>query len=126
MKAFWRNTADTRLVWQFYLYILLAGLSPSFGEYEYYYLTMVLGVSQWSYAMIALGASAFIVVAIIVYQFFKDLEVRSLFIIACVINCFTSFLSLVLARRWNESIGIPDAVFYWASDACFSQFVFAF
>lgn len=87
---------------------------------------MELGVSQWSYAMISLGASAFIVIAIIVYQFFKDLEVRYLFILACLINCFTSFLSLVLARRWNVSMGIPDAVFYWASDACFSQFSFAF
>ena len=99
---------------------------PSFGSYEYYFLTDELDVSQFQYSMISLGAAAFIVVAIVVYQFFKDLEVRSLFIIACSINSFTSFISLALARRWNQQIGIPDYVLYWASDACFSQFVFAF
>ena len=55
------------MIWQFYIYIIVSGLAPGLGSFEYYFLQDVLGVTQFTYSMLSLASLVFIVVAISVY-----------------------------------------------------------
>jgi hypothetical protein len=46
----------------------------------------VLNVDQFMISMLSLGAIISVVFAILIYQYFKNYEVRTLFLIACMIN----------------------------------------
>ena len=49
-------------------------------------------------------------------RFYIPLEVRTLFFIACMINLISDLLELMLAKRWNIAIGIPDALLFWTTE----------
>ena len=65
-KAVWQNTKEP-IVYKFYIYILLSGLAPGFGEYGYYFMQDVLGVDQFIISMLSLGAIISVVFAILIY-----------------------------------------------------------
>lgn len=76
--------------------------------------------------MLSLGAIISVVFAILIYQYFKNYEVRTLFFIACMINLISDLLELMLAKRWNIQIGIPDALLFWTTEVGLGQLTFAF
>ena len=36
--------------------------------------------------------------------------------IACAINLISDLLELILAKRWNLNIGVPDALLFWTTE----------
>ena len=36
--------------------------------------------------------------------------------IACAINLISDLLELILAKRWNLKIGVPDALLFWTTE----------
>jgi hypothetical protein len=76
--------------------------------------------------MLSLGAIISVVFAILIYQFFKNYEVRTLFFIACMINLISDLLELMLAKRWNIQLGIPDSLLFWTTEVGLGQLTFAF
>lgn len=101
-------------------------MTPGFGEYGYYFMQDVLNVDQFMISMLSLGAIISVVFAILIYQYFKKYEVRTLFLIACMINFISDLLELMLAKRWNIAIGIPDALLFWTTEVGLGQLTFAF
>lgn len=125
LKVVWEMTKHP-LIWQFYLYIILSGMRPQFGEFEYYFLLDVVRVSDFLYAMIQLVGSFNIILTIWFYQFFKHLEVRYLLMIGMFVNSLAGLFGVILGKRWNLQWGIPDGVLYWVTDTGFGDVAFTF
>merc|ERR1712100_318679 len=53
--------------------------------------------------------------------FFRKVPVRTMIFWAMVISTFGIFFSLMLAKRWNLDIGIPDMAFLIFTDVVFSM-----
>lgn len=55
------------LVWKLYAFVLIVGLQPSFAEYEHHFLRKCLGVTRGEQDLISLGATLFVVAAVVLY-----------------------------------------------------------
>jgi len=92
------------------LYILIGGiLCPSFGTFSYYFLTDILHISQFTYALLnVLGFFGLAVGSALFNAKLKHTEVRKLLLYGIVLGLTLTPLYFSLVMRWNVHFGIPD------------------
>jgi hypothetical protein len=67
MRLIWL-ALQRKEVYQIIIYILLDGLtSPSFGDFSYFFLMNVIGISKFMFAMITLIGSVCGVIGVLIY-----------------------------------------------------------
>jgi hypothetical protein len=76
--------------------------------------------------MVSLGATFFIIIAILFYQLMKKAEPRSLFVLSTIFDFLSGVFGLILAKQWNKKAGIPDSVMYWSANLALSTCTFVF
>ena len=110
------------------IYFLLDGLTtPSFGDYSYYFMMDVIGVSKFMFAIIALVGQLCAVIGVIIYErFLKHWEVRNVLLLNCFIGTAGTFLNFMFGKRWNLEISCSDYVFIFLTDVVFSATSMAF
>ena len=71
----------------------MGALTPSFSDFVYYFNLEVIGFSQLVVALISVLGFINLLALVCVYNLtLKPLEMRSMMILACIINCFGSLL----------------------------------
>ena len=79
-----------------FYFILLGALVPSFLDYFYYYSTEIAGITKFQYAMVSLVSYICMFIGTVCYNAcLKTNEIRSMMVLACIINLFGAVSSLL-------------------------------
>jgi len=103
------------------LYFVLNGLlSPDFGDFSYYFMLNVAGISKFQYSLLGtIGQFTGVFGTLFYEQYLKTIEVRTILYWSTIISCFSAFASVVFSNRWNLAIGIPDIAWVIVTDTIF-------
>lgn len=95
-------------------------LSPSFGQFSYFFMLNVAHISKFQFAMFGVISRACHVLGTVCYKtYFKDTETRTIIGYSTAISVVSSFVHLAFAMRWNLRIGISDIIFVIFTDVVF-------
>jgi Na+/melibiose symporter-like transporter len=127
MRLIWL-ALQRKEVYQIIIYILLDGLtSPSFGDFSYFFLMNVIGISKFMFAMITLIGSVCGVIGVLIYTaFLREVEVRTIIMWNYVIGVFGAILNYLFAKRYNKRWGIDDLTFIIFTTIVFGSLSTAF
>lgn len=82
---------------------------PSYSNYFYYYLTDILGFSQFQYTVLQVVSNVALLIVLQFYNmFFKETEAWIMLLSVCLINCFGGVNSMLLVRGFTFGMS-PDA-----------------
>lgn len=104
------------------LFFIFNGLiSPDFGDFSYYFMLNVAGISKFQYSMLGTIGQFTTIFGSLGYEtFLKDIEVRTVLFWSTIISCFSAFCSFAYAMRWNVTyMGVNDIVFIILTDTIF-------
>lgn len=103
------------------LFFLINGfLSPSFGQFSYFFMLNVAHISKFQFAMFGVISRACHVLGTIYYKcYLKDTETRTIIFYSTALSVVSSFIHLAFAMRWNLQIGVSDIVFIVFTDVVF-------
>ncbi|EKX72843.1 BT1 folate/biopterin transporter family protein [Theileria equi strain WA] len=94
----------------FFLFITM--LAPSAWTAMFYFMTEKLHFEPELFGRLAAVQALAGLIGIYCYaKFFREVNVRKLFISAAILVSFFCLLSIVLVKRWNLAMGIPDSAF---------------
>lgn len=110
------------------IYFLVDGLTnPSFGDYSYFFLMNIIGVSKFMFAIITLIGSICSVIGVLLYEaFLKETEVRLVLAWNVALAVLAAWLNYCFAMRWNLEVGISDYCFILFTDVVFGAISTAF
>jgi len=110
------------------IYFLVDGFTnPSFGDYSYFFLMNIIGVSKFMFAMITLIGSICSVIGVLLYEaFLKETEVRTVLAWNVALAVLAAWLNYCFAMRWNLEVGISDYFFIIFTDVVFGAITTAF
>jgi len=95
-------------------------LSPSFGQFSYFFMLNVAHISKFQFAMFGVISRACHILGTIYYKtYLKDTETRTIVRYSTAISVVSSFASLAFAMRWNLRLGISDIMFIVFTDVVF-------
>lgn len=90
-------------------FFIFCAVVPSFTNYFYYYLTDVLGFSDFLYSVLNVVASVCLLITIYFYNlWFKEAEPHVMLFACCLINAFGGLNSMLLIRGFTFGMS-PDA-----------------
>lgn len=96
-------------LYRYYIYWLVAGLSPSFGTADYNQMKTVYEITVTQQGYLKIAGTFSLLTGIFMYQlFFKGFEFKTLSYISVCIGFFGSAIDLIQIFRLNLQIGIPD------------------
>lgn len=104
------------------LFFFLANglLSPSFGQFSYFFMLNVAHISKFQFAMFGVISRACHILGTVFYKsYLKDTETRTIIFYSTAISVVSSFVHLAFAMRWNVQIGVSDIVFIIFTDVVF-------
>jgi Na+/melibiose symporter-like transporter len=127
MGAIWW-ALGRREIYLVVIYFLVDGFTnPTFGDYSYFFLMNIIGVSKFMFAMITLIGSICSIVGVLLYEaFLKTTEVRTILIWNVALAVLASWLNYCFAMRWNLEVGISDYAFILFTDVVFGAITTAF
>lgn len=110
------------------LYYILDGLlKPTFGDFTYFFLLDVVGLSKVVFVVLVLISSVCSIFGVMLYEkFLKREEIRWLFYWNVIILGFSAAFDYILARRWNVDWGIDDIVWIFVTAIIFGTLITAF
>lgn len=115
------NALLMKEIYMVLLFFLVNGfLSPSFGQFSYFFMLNVAHISKFQFAMFGVISRACHVLGTIYYKsYLKDTETRTIIFYSTAISVVSSFVHLAFAMRWNLRIGVSDIVFIVFTDVVF-------
>lgn len=105
-------------------FIVKGLLNPSFREFTYFFLLNEIRITKFMFALLELIGNICHIIGAIVYKaFFRNVDTRTMVLIAFITGTIGAFLNYVFAKRWNQDMGIPDIVFLLFTDVVFEVLV---
>lgn len=103
------------------IFFLLNGLfSPSFGQFSYFFMLNVAGVSKFQFAMFGVISKVCHIFGTMYYKaYLKDYETRTIILWSTIISVVSTFVHYAFAMRWNITIGVSDLIFIVFTDVVF-------
>jgi Na+/melibiose symporter-like transporter len=108
-------------------FFVLNGLfSPSFGQFSYFFMLNVAGITKFQYAMFGVISKVCHILGTMYYKaYLKDTETRTVIYYSTIMCVFSTGLKFCYASRWNLLIGISDVMFLVFTDIVFGCLVLA-
>jgi len=127
MKQLWK-ALQRREIYFLVIYFILDGFTnPSFGDFTYFFLMNVVGVSKFMFAMIALIGQVCSLIGVLIYEnFLKETEVRTVIFMNVIFGIVGAWLQYMFAMRWNLQMGISDYFFLIFTDVVFGAISLSF
>jgi len=109
------------------IFFVLNGLfSPSFGQFSYFFMLNVAGITKLQYAMFGLISKVCHILGTMYYKaYLKDTETRTVIYYSTIMCVFSTGLKFCFASRWNLEVGVSDVMFLVFTDVVFGCLVLA-
>lgn len=98
-------------VWRTALFLFLISVTPGYGSVFSYYLEEELHFSPYDFTILNIaGYLASILGTVIYKRYLTEVPFRPLFVGTLMLAWVLKWSHMVLIRRWNEAIGVPDVL----------------
>lgn len=107
-------------------FVLKGCISPSFGQFSYFFMLDVCKVTKFQFAMFGVISRGCHIFGSMLYKnVLKNFETRTIIFYSMVLSVLSAFVHFVLAMRWNLYLGISDLIFIIFTDVVFGCLITA-